>query len=61
MDFNPISARIWNGYLMPMISIKERPETIFFYTVGDRFNNTQNPKNEPPNIKTLDFRLKNSF
>ena len=34
---------------------------IIFYTVGNRFINTQNPKNEPPSIKTLDFRVKNSF
>ena len=29
--------------------------------MGDRFINTQNPKNEPPNIKTLDLRVQNSF
>ena len=31
------------------------------YTVGDGSISTQNPKNEPPIIKTLDFRVKKSF
>ena len=29
--------------------------------MGDRFINTQNQKNEPPNIKTLGLRVQNSF
>ena len=29
--------------------------------MGDGYINTQNPKNEPPIIKTLDLRVKNSF
>ena len=29
--------------------------------MGERYINTQNPKNEPPIIKTLDLRVKNSF
>ena len=33
----------------------------FFYTVGNRCTKTQNPKNEPASIKTLDLRVKNSF
>ena len=41
----------WRSALRPII----------FYTVGERFINTQNPTNEPRSIKTLDFRDKNSF
>ena len=46
----------------PMFSMKRTPETIFFfYTVGDGCLNTQNPKNEPPIMKTLDLRVNKSF
>ena len=44
-----------------MFLMKEQPETNYFCTMGDRFINTQNPKNEPPSIKTLDLRVQNSF
>ena len=32
-----------------------------FYIVEDGFVNTKNPKNEPPILKTVELRVKNSF
>ena len=40
---------------------KKFKQIIIVYTVGDMFINTQNPKIEPPSIKTRVFRVKNSF
>ena len=53
LDFNPISAGIWNGYLMPgggglraplCFQWKDALRPIIFYTVGERFIDTKNPK-----------------
>ena len=68
--FNSISDGIWNGYLNPGGGPQGPPlcfqwrsalRPIIFYTVGDRFINTQNPIIELPSIKTLDLRVQNSF
>ena len=40
---------------------KKFKQIIIVYAVGDMFIKTQNKKNEPPTIKTLVFRVKNSF
>ena len=39
-----------------MFSMKEQPETNYLLRSG--VINTQNPKNEPPSIKTLNLRVK---
>ena len=58
---NPIICGVKICYLStgpPIIQWRGAPRPIIFYTVGDVAINTQNPKNEPPRIKTLDFRVK---
>ena len=39
---------------LSLFSMKQCPETNYFF-------NTQDPINQPPNIKTLDLRVQNSF
>ena len=56
-SFNPIGYGLFQYCVPPMLNHSEGYEA----TVEGMHINSQNPKIEPPSIKTLDLRVKNCF